>query len=47
MLLGNGSDEYRTDPNGWAIRTANGARAPHAEHTVAITDNGPLVLTAA
>jgi methionyl aminopeptidase len=47
MLLGDGSDEYRTDPNGWAIRTANGARAAHAEHTVAITDNGPLVLTAA
>jgi methionyl aminopeptidase len=46
MLLGKGSDDYRTDPNGWAIRTANGARAAHAEHTVAITDNGPLVLTA-
>jgi methionyl aminopeptidase len=46
MLLGDGSDAYRVDPDGWAIRTRSGARAAHAEHTVAITEDGPLVLTA-
>jgi methionyl aminopeptidase len=46
MLLGDGSDAYRIHPNGWAICTASGARAAHAEHTVAVTEDGPLVLTA-
>ena len=46
MLLGDGSDAYRIDPDGWAICTESGARAAHAEHTVAITEDGPLVLTA-
>ena len=33
------------DPDGWTIRSADGSRTTHAEHTVAITDDGPLVLT--
>jgi methionyl aminopeptidase len=33
------------DPDGWTIRSADGSRTAHSEHTVAITDNGPLVLT--
>ena len=34
------------DPDGWTIRSADGSRAAHSEHTVAITEDGPLVLTA-
>jgi len=35
-----------TDPDGWTLRSADGSRGAHAEHTVAITPDGPLVLTA-
>jgi methionyl aminopeptidase len=34
------------DPDGWTIRSADGSRAAHSEHTVAIAEDGPLVLTA-
>ena len=30
--------------DGWALRTADGSRAAHVEHTVAITDAGPRIL---
>lgn len=33
------------DPDGWTIRSADGSRATHCEHTVAITEHGPEVLT--
>ena len=46
MLIADGTDEYVTAPDGWTIRTATGARAAHSEHTIAITDDGPVVLTA-
>ena len=41
-----GGDGYTIDDDGWTIRTADGSLAAHAEHTVAITPDGPLVLTA-
>lgn len=41
-----GGDEYTIDPDGWTIRTGDGSLAAHVEHTVAITPDGPLVLTA-
>ncbi|PJJ63619.1 type I methionyl aminopeptidase [Compostimonas suwonensis] len=41
-----GTDTIFTDPDGWTLRSADGSRAAHAEHTVAVTDDGPLVLTA-
>ena len=33
--------------DGWTVATADGSRAAHWEHTVAITPDGPWVLTAA
>jgi methionyl aminopeptidase len=33
------------DADGWTIRSADGSRTAHSEHTVAITEDGPLVLT--
>src|SRR5689334_74668 len=45
MLIAGGTDVYRTDPDGWTLRTADGSRAAHIEHTVAVTENGPEVLT--
>ena len=40
------TDEILTDPDGWTLRSADGSRGAHSEHTVAITDEGPVVLTA-
>ncbi|MEV5458286.1 type I methionyl aminopeptidase [Streptomyces cellulosae] len=48
MLIAGGGDAYRTDADadGWTLRTTDGSRAAHTEHTVAITEAGPRVLTA-
>ena len=35
------------DPDGWTVRTSNGALSAHFEHTVVITDGRPVLLTAA
>ena len=40
------TDEIYTDEDGWTLRSADGSRGAHMEHTVAITPDGPLVLTA-
>jgi methionyl aminopeptidase len=45
MLMAGGADAYRTARDGWALHTADGSRAAHFEHTVAITEDGPRVLT--
>ena len=34
------------DRDGWTIRSVDGSRGVHVEHTVAITADGPVVLTA-
>jgi methionyl aminopeptidase len=39
------TDELVTDPDGWTLRSADGSRGAHSEHTIAITDEGPVVLT--
>ena len=41
-----GTSKIYTDKDGWTLRSADGSRAAHAEHTVAITADGPRVLTA-
>jgi len=41
-----GTDELYTDPDGWTLRSVDGSRGAHSEHTVAVTPDGPLVLTA-
>lgn len=41
-----GTDEIYTDPDGWTLRSVDGSRGAHSEHTIAITADGPLVLTA-
>ncbi|MFF7953265.1 type I methionyl aminopeptidase [Streptomyces griseorubiginosus] len=46
MLIAGGTDGYRDDPDGWTLRTNDGSRAAHVEHTVAITKAGPRILTA-
>ena len=38
-------DKIVVDDDGWTIRSADGSRTAHSEHTVAITASGPRVLT--
>ncbi|GAA2437847.1 type I methionyl aminopeptidase [Streptomyces mauvecolor] len=45
MLIADGSDAYYPAADGWTLRSLSGARAAHAEHTVAVTDAGPRILT--
>ncbi|MEU2491270.1 type I methionyl aminopeptidase [Streptomyces sp. NPDC007883] len=45
MLMAGGRDDYCTDPDGWTLRTIDGSRAAHIEHTIAITEDGPRILT--
>jgi methionyl aminopeptidase len=42
-----GGSATRTLRDRWTVVTADGSRSAHFEHTVAITDSGPLVLTRA
>ena len=44
-FMAGGKDEYRPDEDGWTLRSADGSRAAHVEHTVAITEQGPSILT--
>lgn len=45
MLTGGTGDTVELD-DGWTVVTADGSRSAHWEHTVAITESGPWVLTA-
>jgi methionyl aminopeptidase len=45
-MLTLGSEETEELDDGWTVVTADGSRAAHWEHTVAITEDGPWVLTA-
>jgi methionyl aminopeptidase len=45
-FMAGGRDDIYLDDDGWTVRTADGSRAAHAEHTVAVTSDGPVILTA-
>jgi methionyl aminopeptidase len=40
-----GSAATRTLADGWTVVTADGKRSAHFEHTIAVTEHGPEVLT--
>ncbi len=40
-----GKPVTRTMPDRWTVVSADGSRSAHFEHTIAITENGPRVLT--
>jgi methionyl aminopeptidase len=39
------TDRIVTDPDGWTLRSVDGSRGAHSEHTIAVTDGDPIVLT--
>lgn len=45
MLMAGGLDEYTVGDDGWTLSTVDGSRAAHVEHTVAVTETGPQLLT--
>ncbi|MFP4634684.1 MAG: type I methionyl aminopeptidase [Nitriliruptoraceae bacterium] len=45
MFMAGGRTDYRIDDDGWTVRTSDGSRAAHTEHTIAITADGPQILT--
>ncbi len=45
MLIEGGRDRGRTLADGWTVATTDGSRAAHAEHTIAVTGDGPVILT--
>jgi methionyl aminopeptidase len=44
-MVNMGTPGTRVLPDQWTVVTADGALSAHFEHTIAITDNGPEVLT--
>jgi methionyl aminopeptidase len=43
LTLGDGEVAIR--PDGWTVATVDGSLAAHFEHTIAVTDHGPEILT--
>lgn len=46
-MINSGGDKVKSMPDGWTVKTADGGLSAHFEHTVAITKDGPLILTKA
>jgi methionyl aminopeptidase len=46
-MLSLGTEAIRTLDDRWTVVTADGSRAAHFEHTVAVTAEGPRILTGA
>lgn len=46
LVTESGRDATRHLDDGWAMATADGSRAAHFEHSIAITGDGPVILTA-
>ena len=44
-MLTAGDPETRELDDGWTVVTADGSRAAHWEHSIAVTDDGPRILT--
>ncbi len=46
-MINMGGAGIRQLPDGWTIKTRDGKLSAHFEHTIAITSNGPVILTTA
>jgi len=44
-MLTLGRADVEIKPDGWTVVTTDGSLAAHFEHTIAVTDNGPEILT--
>ncbi|MBR7092898.1 MAG: type I methionyl aminopeptidase, partial [Clostridia bacterium] len=46
-MVNMGVPDVRILPDGWTTVTTDGKLSAHFEHTIAVTDNGPVILTVA
>jgi methionyl aminopeptidase len=44
-MVNAGGPEVVVEPDGWTIRTKDGSRSAHFEHTVAVGAEGPEILS--
>ena len=44
-MVNEGTFRMKMDNNGWTSRTEDGKLSAQYEHTIAITKNGPIILT--
>jgi methionyl aminopeptidase len=45
-MVNAGTHDVHILPDGWTVKTKDGKASSHFEHTIAVTENGPQVLTA-
>jgi len=44
-MINLGSEKVKILEDGWTVITADGRPSAHFEHTIAVTQNGPEILT--
>jgi methionyl aminopeptidase len=44
-MINMGTPDVKTLSDGWTVETADRQLSAHFEHTIAITSNGPVILT--
>jgi methionyl aminopeptidase len=44
-MINEGGNAVRLLDDGWTAVTADGSLSAHFEHTIAITESGPIILT--
>ena len=45
-MINEGTARVKVMPDGWTVKTADGSLSAHFEHTIAVTNDGPVILTA-
>ncbi len=44
-MVNEGSYKVKTKPDGWTVVTDDGSLSAHFEHTIAVTEDGPVILS--
>ena len=44
-MINAGTEKIKVLPDGWTVKTLDGKLSAHFEHTIAITGDGPVILT--
>ena len=44
-MINLGQPQVNIMPDGWTVKTADGKLSAHFEHTIAITADGPVIMT--
>ena len=45
-MINEGTARVKVMPDGWTVKTVDGSLSAHFEHTIAVTNDGPVILTA-